>query len=163
MARLLGPAFTILKQGDLPRERLLRLFREGRKAVLFGTDSFWEGVDVRGQALSCVILTKLPFRVPSEPMQMARAERIQEGGGDPFVEMSIPQAVLRFRQGFGRLIRHQSDRGVVLVLDGRIVSRRYGTKFLKSLPTGVVPQQAPLEDIFAGMEQFLLQDTRDAE
>jgi len=163
VARLLGPTFTILKQGDLPRERLLRLFREGRKAVLFGTDSFWEGVDVRGEALSCVILTKLPFRVPSEPMQLARAERIQEAGGDPFVEMSVPQAILRFRQGFGRLIRHQSDRGVVLVLDGRIVSRRYGKKFLQSLPPGVVPEQAPSKEIFSAMEQFLLQDTGDAE
>jgi ATP-dependent DNA helicase DinG len=163
VARLLGPAFTILKQGDLPRERLLKLFREGRKAVLFGTDSFWEGVDVRGQALSCVILTKLPFRVPSEPMQLARAERIQEAGGDPFAEMSIPQAVLRFRQGFGRLIRHQTDRGAVLVLDPRIVSRRYGKKFLQSLPAGVVPQRAPLKDILSGMEQFLVQDNGDAE
>jgi ATP-dependent DNA helicase DinG len=155
VASRLGAEFTILKQGDLPRERLLQLFREGRKTVLFGTDSFWEGVDVRGEALSSVIITRLPFRVPSEPIQLARAERISAGGGDPFAEMSVPQAVLRFRQGFGRLIRHREDRGIVFVLDGRITKRRYGKRFTQSLPEGVVPRVGPLESILREMERFL--------
>jgi len=163
VGRRLGPEFTILKQGELPRERLLTLFREGRKAVLFGTDSFWEGVDVRGEALSCVILTRLPFRVPSEPIQLARAERIKALGGDPFAEMSVPQAVLRFRQGFGRLIRHRQDRGVVLVLDGRIVKRGYGKKFLRSLPEGVEPHRAPLQEVLLGMKKFLPTPVEDTE
>jgi len=155
VAGRLGSEFTILKQGDLPRERLLQLFREGRKTVLFGTDSFWEGVDVRGEALSSVIITRLPFRVPSEPIQLARAERIAATGGDPFSEMSVPQAVLRFRQGFGRLIRHREDRGIVLVLDGRITKRRYGKRFTQSLPEGVEPLAGPLETILREMERFL--------
>ena len=155
VAGRLGSEFTILKQGDLPRERLLQLFREGRKTVLFGTDSFWEGVDVRGEALSSVIITRLPFRVPSEPIQLARAERITASGGDPFSEMSVPQAVLRFRQGFGRLIRHREDRGIVLVLDGRITKRRYGKRFTQSLPEGVKPLAGPLETILREMERFL--------
>jgi ATP-dependent DNA helicase DinG len=155
VARRLGPEFTLLKQGELPRDRLLNLFREGRKVVLFGTDSFWEGVDVRGEALSCVILTRLPFRVPSEPIQLARAERIKASGGDAFRDMSVPQAVLRFRQGFGRLIRHRTDRGVVLVLDGRILTRHYGKRFLESLPEGVVPHHGDLSEILGGMEAFL--------
>lgn len=155
VGRLLGPDYTILKQGSLPRDRLLQLFREGTKTVLFGTDSFWEGVDVRGEALSCVVITRLPFRVPSEPIQLARAEQITNRGGDPFSELSVPQAVLRFRQGFGRLIRHRQDRGVVLVLDGRIEKRRYGRRFLRSLPEGVEPQTGPIDSILEGMQRFL--------
>ena len=152
-AQLLGPDYTVLRQGQLPR-RLLQLFREGRKTVLFGTDSFWEGVDVRGEALSCVIISRLPFRVPSEPIQLARAERIEATGGDPFRDMSLPQAILRFRQGFGRLIRHQADRGVVLVLDGRIKSRRYGERFLASLPKGLHPHYESRASISSGIRRF---------
>jgi ATP-dependent DNA helicase DinG len=96
-------------------------------------------------------------------MQLARADRIKAEGGDPFAELSIPQAVLRFRQGFGRLIRHRQDRGVVLVLDGRIVNRSYGKKFLASLPTGLVPNEAPLKEILSGMEQFLGTQSADGE
>ena len=163
VGRLLGRDYALLKQGDLPRERLLALFREGKRTVLFGTDSFWEGVDVRGDALSCVILTRLPFRVPNEPIQRARAERIEARGGDAFSEMSVPQAVLRFRQGFGRLIRHRQDRGVVLVLDGRIVKRRYGRRFLSSLPEGVTPHSAPLDQVIEGMAGFLGETTSPAD
>ncbi|MEE2828241.1 MAG: helicase C-terminal domain-containing protein [Myxococcota bacterium] len=155
VGRILGRNITILKQGDLPREQLLRLFRESQRTVLFGTDSFWEGVDVRGEALSCVVITRLPFRVPSEPIQQARAEQIEQRGGDPFRKMAIPQAVLRFRQGFGRLVRHKQDRGVVLVLDGRIVRRSYGKSFLRSLPAGVTPVTAATEVVLKGMEGFL--------
>lgn len=155
VARNLGYGFQVLKQGELPRERLLELFRSGRRSVLFGTDSFWEGVDVRGEALSCVILPKLPFRVPSEPVQVARAEKVEARGGDAFRELSVPQAVLKFRQGFGRLVRHRTDRGVVLVLDVRILRKGYGRRFLRSLPAGVQPQIQPLGGTLDGMARFL--------
>jgi len=153
---ILGPELRILKQGDLPRDQLLRAFGSGRDTVLFGTDSFWEGVDVRGDALSCVILPRLPFRVPSEPVQVARAQRIEERGGNPFSELSIPQAVLKFRQGFGRLIRHRDDRGIVLVLDSRITTRRYGGLFLRSLPRDLRPRRMPMGDILREMPDFLV-------
>ena len=152
---LLGREYRILRQGDLPRDQLLRTFASGRNTALFGTDSFWEGVDVRGDALSCVILPRLPFRVPSEPVQVARAQRIEERGGNPFSEMSVPQAVLKFRQGFGRLVRHRDDRGVVLVLDRRITSRRYGGRFIRSLPREIRPVREPMGDILRRIDDFL--------
>ncbi len=155
VGRELGRGWTILKQGELPRDRLLDLFRKGRRTALFGTDSFWEGVDVRGDALSCVVLPKLPFRVPSEPVQQARAERVQQAGGDPFRDLSVPQAVLKFRQGFGRLIRHRSDRGVVLVLDTRVIRKGYGRRFLRSLPPGLGAEVAPMERLLEQMARFL--------
>jgi ATP-dependent DNA helicase DinG len=123
-----------LKQGDAARTQLLNRFKSDPASVLFATDSFWEGVDVPGEALECVILPKLPFRVPTEPIQQARAEAIAAAGGNSFMEFSVPQAVIKFRQGFGRLIRRRSDRGVILVLDSRIVSRYYGRMFLAALP-----------------------------
>lgn len=109
---------------------LLETFREADKAVLLGTRSFWEGVDIPGEALSVLVLVKLPFDVPTEPIVAARAETYD----DPFNEYSLPEAILRFRQGFGRLIRTQSDRGVVAILDRRILTKRYGRAFLESLP-----------------------------
>ena len=116
------------------RTRLLREFKEDRDSVLFGTDSFWQGVDVPGEALSNVILTRLPFSVPDEPLFEARCERIKEKGGEPFRELQLPEAILKFRQGVGRLIRSREDRGQIAVLDGRILSRTYGKSFLKTLP-----------------------------
>ena len=116
------------------RTRLLREFKEDRDSVLFGTDSFWQGVDVPGEALSNVILTRLPFSVPDEPLFEARCERIKEKGGEPFRELQLPEAILKFRQGVGRLIRSREDRGQIAVLDGRILSRTYGKSFLKILP-----------------------------
>ena len=116
------------------RTRLLKEFKENRDSVLFGTDSFWQGVDVPGEALSNVILTRLPFSVPDEPLFEARCERIKEKGGEPFRELQLPEAILKFRQGVGRLIRSREDRGQVAVLDGRILSRTYGKSFLKILP-----------------------------
>jgi ATP-dependent DNA helicase DinG len=103
--------------------------------VLFGTDSFWQGVDVPGEALSNVILTRLPFSVPDEPLFEAKCERIKEKGGEPFRELQLPEAILKFRQGVGRLIRSREDRGQIAVLDGRILSRRYGKSFLQILPS----------------------------
>ena len=124
----------LLKQGDNDRARLLDAFRAERSSVLFATDSFWEGVDAPGETLQVVILCRLPFRVPSEPVLRARMAAIEERGGNPFAELSLPDAVVRMRQGFGRLMRRHDDRGVVLILDPRIVTKRYGELFLESLP-----------------------------
>jgi len=132
--QLEGAGLTVLRQGTDNRTALLNRFRREKGSVLFATDSFWEGVDVRGEALQCVILTRLPFRVPDEPIQQARMEAIELAGGDPFLEYSVPQAVIKFRQGFGRLIRHREDIGAVLILDSRVHTRRYGRLFLNSLP-----------------------------
>jgi ATP-dependent DNA helicase DinG len=124
----------LMKQGDDDRTRLLDAFRAERSSVLFATDSFWEGVDAPGETLQMVIMCRLPFRVPSEPVLRARMSAIEARGGNPFAELSLPDAVVRMRQGFGRLMRRHDDRGVVLVLDPRIVSKTYGSVFLESLP-----------------------------
>jgi ATP-dependent DNA helicase DinG len=161
--RRLGRSFTLLRQGELPRDRLLEVFRRSSRVALFGTDSFWEGVDVRGEALSCVVMPKLPFRVPSEPLQQARSERIERLGGDAFRDLSVPQAVLKFRQGFGRLIRHRKDRGIVLVLDTRLLRKAYGQRFLASLPDGVKTVARPLDEILRQMAEFLSDRPADGE
>ena len=124
----------LLAQGVAPRSRLLEAFRRAESAVLFGTDSFWEGVDVPGEALSLVILTRLPFDVPTEPVSAARAERLQKMGRSSFGEYTLPRAVLKLKQGFGRLIRTQNDRGAVVICDRRIYEKSYGRVFLDSLP-----------------------------
>lgn len=123
-----------LRQGMDDRSRLLTAFRNDITSVLFATDSFWEGVDAPGETLSLVIICKLPFRVPTDPVQMARSEALEKKGGNSFMEISLPEAVIRFKQGFGRLIRHSEDRGAVAVLDPRIVTKRYGRIFVESLP-----------------------------
>lgn len=123
-----------LRQGEANRHVLLRRFVDTPRSVLFATDSFWEGIDVPGDALRCVIITRLPFRVPTEPIEQARVEAIQRRGGSPFDEHTVPQAVIKLKQGFGRLIRTRSDRGAVVLLDSRIVQKRYGNVFLRSLP-----------------------------
>jgi ATP-dependent DNA helicase DinG len=137
-----GHEFPLLKQGQMSRQRLLERFKEHRRSVLFGTDSFWEGIDVKGDQLRMVIIPRLPFRVPTEPVQQARFEQLEAKGLDPFRCYSLPQAVLRFRQGFGRLIRTQRDRGVVLLLDRRVTNQWYGRVFLASLPE-VMRAQGP--------------------
>jgi ATP-dependent DNA helicase DinG len=116
------------------RTRMLEAFRENPHGVLFGTDSFWQGVDVPGKALQNVIITKLPFSVPDQPLLQARVEAIRQRGGNPFAEYQLPQAVTKFRQGFGRLIRTHDDRGIVVVLDSRVRKKPYGRVFLDSLP-----------------------------
>ena len=145
---------TVLRQGEgSGRHQLLARFRKEQHAVLFGTDSFWEGGDVKGDALRQVIIVRLPFQVPSEPIQQARAERISAMGGDPFREMSVPQAVLKLRQGFGRLIRSRDDRGAVLILDNRIVTKNYGKRFLKSLPEAA-QVIGTADEVFVRLERF---------
>jgi ATP-dependent DNA helicase DinG len=124
----------LVQGGAMPRHRLLQRFKEDRDSVLFGTDSFWQGVDVPGEALSNVILTRLPFAVPDHPLTQAKCERIIAQGGDAFREFSLPEALLKFRQGVGRLIRTQQDKGIVVILDNRILSKPYGKAFLAVLP-----------------------------
>jgi ATP-dependent DNA helicase DinG len=125
----------VLRQGDGLRTReIVQAFRERENCVLFATDTFWQGVDVRGHSLRLVVLTKLPFAVPDHPLQQARVEHIEDMGGDSFRELSLPQAVLKLRQGFGRLIRSHEDTGTVAILDPRIRTKRYGAVFLQSLP-----------------------------
>jgi ATP-dependent DNA helicase DinG len=140
LADEMSPFFTSKKmhlfvQGQgAPRGKLLAEFKDTPRSVLFGTDSFWMGVDVPGEALSNVIITRLPFAVPDHPLIEAKLELIQARGGDAFTEYSLPEAILKLRQGVGRLIRTRSDRGIVVILDNRIVTKPYGRAFLKALP-----------------------------
>ncbi len=123
-----------LRQGDGERGKLLETFKTDISSVLFATDSFWEGIDAPGETLSLVIICKLPFRVPTDPVQLARGEAVERRGGSSFMEISLPEAVIRLKQGFGRLIRHSQDRGAVVILDSRMVTKRYGNLFVQSLP-----------------------------
>lgn len=124
----------LMKQGDDDRFRLLDKFKYDDSSVLFATDSFWQGIDVPGNSLSQVIIVKLPFTVPNDPVFSARCELIEKRGGSSFAELSIPEAIIKFRQGFGRLVRRSSDKGAVVVLDKRICTKPYGKKFFDSLP-----------------------------
>jgi ATP-dependent DNA helicase DinG len=126
--------WPLLVQGEQPRDLLLRRFRQAGSAILLGTDSFWEGVDVPGHALRALVIAKLPFRVPTEPVTAARLEMIEAQGGDPFNEYLVPLAALKLKQGFGRLIRSRTDVGVVVLLDRRVMSKRYGPALLAGLP-----------------------------
>ena len=143
-----------LKQGQQNRHQLLEAFKQDKTSVLFGTDSFWQGVDVEGDALESVIITKLPFKVPSEPIVEARVEAIERRGGNAFMEYSVPQAVIKFKQGFGRLIRKKTDRGSVFIFDKRIIEKFYGKIFLQSLPESNVTT-GPLRTVLEAVQSFL--------
>ena len=134
LASLKGFPGRIMKQGDDDNSKLLEAFRKENESVLFATDSFWQGVDIPGESLSQVIIVKLPFTVPNDPVFVARAEAITKRGGSSFMELSVPEAVIKFRQGIGRLIRRSDDKGVVVVMDRRIIEKRYGPIFVASLP-----------------------------
>ncbi|MFH1322090.1 MAG: helicase C-terminal domain-containing protein [Bacteroidota bacterium] len=145
--------YNLYKQGNENRHKLLERFKTDISSVLFATDSFWEGVDVHGEALESIIITKLPFKVPNEPVIEARIEAIEQKGGNAFMEYSVPKAVIKFRQGFGRLIRRKSDRGSVLILDNRVINKRYGRIFLDSLPDCNIFAR-PAVEVFKEMEEF---------
>jgi ATP-dependent DNA helicase DinG len=133
--RLLGELeFPMLRQGDAPKSALLEEFRLTPKAVLFATSSFWQGVDVQGEQLSCVIIDRLPFAVPSDPVVAARVKAIDADGGNAFFQYQVPAAVITLKQGFGRLIRSLHDRGLLVLLDNRILKKQYGRVFIESLP-----------------------------
>jgi ATP-dependent DNA helicase DinG len=144
--------FPILAQGSAPRSALLQQFRTTPNAVLFATSSFWQGVDVMGEALSCVIIDKLPFASPGDPITAARIEAIANRGGQPFGEYQVPLAILALLQGLGRLIRHRDDRGVLAVLDPRLQSMGYGRRFLASLPPAAITRDlAAIGRFFTGL------------
>ena len=140
--------YPILSQGTAPRSQLLNQFRTTPHAVLFATSSFWQGVDVVGEALSCVIVDKLPFASPTDPVTAARVDAIRARGGDPFGEYQVPLAILALQQGLGRLIRHRQDRGVLAVLDPRLRTKGYGARFVASLPPAPVVHELSDVDAF---------------
>jgi ATP-dependent DNA helicase DinG len=144
----------VLKQGDEDRHKLLKSFIRITNSALFATDSFWEGVDSPGETLSVVIICRLPFKVPTDPITIARMEYIRQKGGNPFLEFSLPEAVIRLRQGFGRLMRSKQDRGAVVILDSRIIKKAYGEAFLASLPqTGLSITEK--ESMLVALENFM--------
>jgi len=143
--------YTILKQGDAPRSMLLEKFRKDIHSVLLATASFWQGVDVPGESLSCLIIDKLPFESPGDPLVAARIDAIRDKGGNPFTEYQVPSAIISLKQGLGRLIRNNFDRGVLSILDVRIMTSRYGRFFLESLPQ--IPISHDIDDIKRFFEQ----------
>jgi ATP-dependent DNA helicase DinG len=126
--------WTLFVQGQAPRGELIDQFRKAPDAVLLGTTSFWEGVDIQGEDLSCVIIDKLPFAPPNDPVMSARLKKVEAAGGKPFFDVQIPDAVIRLKQGAGRLIRDEQDRGVLMICDPRLQSKGYGKKFVEALP-----------------------------
>jgi ATP-dependent DNA helicase DinG len=150
--------YPLLVQGTAPRSDLLKQFRELGNAVLLGTSSFWEGVDVRGNALSCVLIDKLPFASPGDPVLQARIDAMRAQGKNPFIEYQLPHAVITLKQGVGRLIRDINDRGVLVLCDPRLRSKSYGRVFLNSLPAMPVTQDIDaVHEFYAGIDGTLTQ------
>ena len=141
--------YPMLMQGEKSKSGLLDEFRRTPNAVLFATASFWQGVDVQGEQLSCVVIDKLPFSVPSDPVVAARIRHLNDSGGNAFYDYQIPEAIILLKQGLGRLIRSRSDRGILALLDKRILTKSYGRNFLRSLPP------APLTHDFSEIRNFL--------
>jgi DNA polymerase-3 subunit epsilon/ATP-dependent DNA helicase DinG len=141
---------TVLAHGQSGRQRLLREYRKAPNAVLLGTRSFWEGIDLPGDELRCLLIARLPFAVPNDPLVAARSAEFE----DPFQDYTVPDAVLRFRQGFGRLIRRATDRGVVVLLDSRVWRKDYGQTFLESLPE-CTQRRAPLGNLGSEIRTWL--------
>ena len=155
---MLGDGTQILAQGiSGSRENITDVFKRDVRSVLMGTHSFWEGVDLVGETLSCLVVARLPFAVFTDPVVQARCEQIEADGGDSFLGYSVPSAVIRFRQGFGRLIRHRTDRGIVIVTDRRVVARRYGEWFRNSLPAAVEAYR-DREEFLDVVEEFLCEE-----
>ncbi len=152
--------YPLFVQGRAPRSVLLRQFRATPHAVLFATASFWQGVDVIGEALSCVIIDKLPFASPADPITAARIEAVSARGGQPFTEYQVPLAILALQQGLGRLIRHRDDRGVLSILDPRLQTMAYGSRFLDAMPDAPITRDPGAIDAFfrspspAGPQEF---------
>jgi ATP-dependent DNA helicase DinG len=161
LPELQGLGIHCLKQGDDDRTRLLQTFLADESSVLFATDSFWEGVDAPGDTLKLVILCRLPFRTPNDPVFEARREAVENNGGNPFMDLSLPEAVMKFKQGFGRLMRRSSDRGVVAVLDGRLLKKKYGGFFLQSLPETLC-SFTDFSGILRDTENFLFSQKRNS-
>ena len=133
--KLKNSNFEIFLHGEKPRSQLIKEFKEAKNPVLFGTTSFWEGVDVQGENLSNVIITKLPFLVPTDPIVSAISKKIEESGGNSFSDFQLPEAIIKFKQGVGRLIRKKTDKGNVFILDSRVIKKKYGSAFIKALPS----------------------------
>ncbi|WP_338947123.1 ATP-dependent DNA helicase [Fusobacterium canifelinum] len=133
--KLIDKGFEVFLHGDKPRSQLIKEFKEAENPVLFGTTSFWEGVDVQGENLSNVIITKLPFLVPTDPVVSAISKKIEEDGGNSFTDFQLPEAIIKFKQGVGRLIRKKTDSGNIFILDSRILKKRYGSLFINALPS----------------------------
>ncbi|MCI5148410.1 MAG: ATP-dependent DNA helicase, partial [Candidatus Electrothrix sp. MAN1_4] len=141
-------SYPLLRQGTCSRSLLLDRFIQETQSVLFAVASFWEGVDVPGESLSLVIIDKLPFEVPSDPVIMARMEKIKAAGGNPFMELQVPRAILTLRQGVGRLMRRADDTGVMAILDVRLFSKFYGKRFRANLPAAPVSRSLQDVEIF---------------
>ncbi|NLI00502.1 MAG: hypothetical protein GX446_13540 [Chthonomonadales bacterium] len=140
--------FPLFRQGDMPPAKLLKAFRESECGCLLGNQTFWEGVDVQGEALSVVVIDRIPFAVPDSPITKARTDAIEAAGGNSFFDYSLPQAQIRLKQGFGRLIRTRTDRGIVCILDSRIHTKRYGEEIVRNLPA------ASRASIWSRVERF---------
>ena len=143
----------LAQTSSIHRHTLLDMFKASSNNVLYGVDSFWEGVDVAGENLEVVIIPKLPFAVPTDPISEGRYRYIEENGGSAFMDYALPLAVIKFKQGFGRLIRSKEDRGVVFVLDRRLYGKNYGVKFIQSLPKAKI-LKASMKEIFEDMNKF---------